>query len=97
MTTAPNAGSSEARRKRLFFRAQRRGFKEADLIFAAFAAAHLDSLDETGLDAFEALLMVPDQLVYDWLQGAPVPPEHDTPVFAQMRAICRRKDPTWSA
>ncbi|MGZ6006307.1 MAG: succinate dehydrogenase assembly factor 2, partial [Rhizomicrobium sp.] len=36
-----NGGSSEARRKRLLFRAQRRGFKEVDLIFGTFAAAEL--------------------------------------------------------
>ena len=96
MSTAQNGGSSEARRKRLFFRAQRRGFKEADLIFAAFASAHLDALDDAGLDQFEALLMAPDQFVFEWLQGASVPPEYDTPVFAQMRALCCRRDPKWS-
>ena len=34
----------------LRFRAQRRGFKEVDLIFGAFAEAHLAGLDEAGLD-----------------------------------------------
>jgi antitoxin CptB len=96
MSITQNGGSSEARRKRLFFRARRRGFKEADLIFGAFAATHLDSLDESGLDAFEALLRAPDQQVYAWLQGAPVPAEFDTPVFAAMKAFCDRKDPAWS-
>ncbi|MGZ5999770.1 MAG: succinate dehydrogenase assembly factor 2, partial [Rhizomicrobium sp.] len=65
-----NGGSSEARRKRLLFRAQRRGFKEVDLIFGTFAAAELATLSEPELDQFEALLVAPDQEVYAWLRGA---------------------------
>lgn len=87
----------EFRRRRLQFRAARRGFKEADAIFGAFAALHLPKLDEAELEAFEALLEVPDQEVYDWLRGyAPVPPAHDTPVFARLRALCNRKNPVWN-
>ena len=41
MTDLEQGGSSENRRKRLLFRAQRRGFKEVDLIFGAYAEAHL--------------------------------------------------------
>jgi antitoxin CptB len=85
------------RRKRLRFRAQRRGFREADAIFGAFMALHLDALDTGELDAFEALLEAPDQDVYDWLREyAPVPPIYDTPVFARLKDICSRKNPTWN-
>lgn len=85
------------RRKRLFFRAQRRGFKEVDLIFGAFAAAHLAALDTSELDDFEALLKAPDQEVYAWLQDhAAVPAEYDNAVFAKLKALCRRTSPTWS-
>lgn len=78
---------NETRRKKLRFRAQRRGFKEVDLIFGAFADAHLGGLDAAGLDRFEALLAVPDWQVYEWLTGAaPVPAEHDNDVFASLRA-----------
>ena len=52
MTDREQGGSSENRRKRLLFRAQRRGFKEVDLIFGAYAEAHLAGLDETSLDQF---------------------------------------------
>jgi antitoxin CptB len=87
----------EVRRKRLRFRAARRGFKEADAIFGAYAERHLSGLDEAELDSFEALLNTPDQEVYDWLRGyAPVPPTHDTTVFRQLRAICSRQNPTWN-
>src|SRR6202050_536503 len=85
------------RRKRLFFRAQRRGFKEVDLIFGAFAEAHLATLSEAELDDFEALLEAPDQEVYSWLRGhTPVPATYDNTVFARLRDICQRKAPTWN-
>ena len=97
MTEPEKAGSSEARRKRLFFRSHRRGFKEVDLIFGAFAEAHLASLGEAELDDFEALLEAPDQEVYAWLQGhAPVPATYDNTVFARLQGICQRKAPTWN-
>ena len=98
MTNGEQGGSSENRRKRLLFRAQRRGFKEVDLIFGAYAQSALFQLDEAALDQFEALLSAPDQEVYAWLQGAkPVPAEHDNPVFAGLKAECGRKDPHWTA
>ena len=40
------------RRKKLKFRAWRRGFREIDLILGGFAEARLVDLDEAGLDAF---------------------------------------------
>ncbi len=79
------------------FRAARRGFKEVDLIFGAYVAEHLDSLDDAGMDALEALLEAPDQEVYLWLRGhAEVPAQFDTPVMAQLKALCARKNPTWN-
>ena len=97
MTTAQNGGSKEARRKRLLFRAQRRGFKEVDLIFGAFAAEALSGMDDRALDEFEALLAAPDKDVFAWLQGqAPVPPEYDNETFAALKAVCNRKNPTWN-
>jgi antitoxin CptB len=87
----------ERRRRLLGFRAARRGFREADAIFGAFAALHLPHLGETELEQFEALWDVPDHDVYDWLSGhVPVPPAHDTRVFARLRALCNRTNPVWS-
>jgi len=91
-------GSSENRRKRLLFRAQRRGFKEVDLIFGAYADVHLAILDETGLDQFEALLTAPDQEVYAWLRGAAeVPADYDNPVFAGLKQMCGQQNPRWKS
>lgn len=97
MDDSGTGGSSEIRRKRLLFRAQRRGFKEVDLIFGTYAEASLWSLDEEGLDQFEALLAAPDQEVYAWLRDAvPVPAQFDNPVFAGLKAVCGRKGQTWN-
>ncbi len=77
------------RRKKLKFRAWRRGFREIDLILGGFADRCLAGLDETSLDAFEALLDARDQDVYEWVtEQAPAPREHDTPVLASIRAFC---------
>ncbi len=98
METQKYGGSSEARRKRLLFRAQRRGFKEVDLIFGTFAAAELAKLSDAELDQFEALLNAPDQDVYAWLRGhEPAPADFDTQLFARMKALCHRRNPKWSA
>ena len=98
MDDLAQGGSSENRRKRLLFRAQRRGFKEVDLIFGAYAEAELAGLDEAGLDQFEALLTAPDQEVYAWLRGAEaVPAQYDNPVFAGLKAVCEQKNPRWTS
>ena len=98
MDDGDKGGSSENRRKRLLFRAQRRGFKEVDLIFGAYAEAALWDLDQAGLDQFEALLTAPDQDVYAWLRGAkPVPAEYDNPVFAGLKAVCGQQSPRWNS
>jgi len=96
MDDLEKGGSSENRRKRLLFRAQRRGFKEVDLIFGAYAEACLWDLNAAELDQFEALLTAPDQEVYAWLRGAvPVPVEYDNPVFAGLKSMCGRQQPNW--
>jgi len=77
----------EIRRKRALFRAQRRGFRELDLIFAAFAEAHLPTLGEPDLTHFEALLSVPDWQIFARIMGhEPVPDAYDDPVFARLCA-----------
>lgn len=77
------------RRKKLRFRAWRRGFREIDLILGGFADRRIASLGEADLDAFERLLDAPDQEVYAWIVGqAPPPAEHDTPTLALIRDDC---------
>ena len=74
----------EYRRKRLRFRAWHRGTKEADLLLGPFADASLDSLDEDGLERFEALLARSDPEIMAWMTGAAEPP--DDPVVARLVA-----------
>lgn len=76
------------RRKKLGFRAWRRGFRELDLILGGFSDRRLAELDAGALDAFEALLDAPDQDVYAWITEAePAPPAHLTPTLALIRAF----------
>lgn len=74
------------RRKKLRFRAWRRGFREIDLILGGFADQCLAGLEASGLAEFEALLDAPDGEVYAWIVGqTPAPPTHDTPTLAAIR------------
>ena len=84
----------DRRRKKLKFRAWRRGFREIDLILGGFADRKLDAVGETGLQAFEALLNANDHDVYEWITGnAHAPPEHDTPTLALIRAFRLEMNP----
>ena len=67
----------DARRRKLTFRAWRRGFREMDLLMGSFADKYLGSYSEVELDQFEALLNLPDWEVYAWLVGQAEIPEAD--------------------
>lgn len=78
----------DARRRKLTFRAWRRGFREMDLLMGAYADAHMADLSEDGLAEFERLLAIPDWEVYAWLIGQkPVPDNHKGPVLDQLIAF----------
>lgn len=78
----------DERRKRLLFRAWRRGTRELDLIFGPFADARIATLSAAELDMLEDLLNVPDPEVYAWLTGeVPVPLQHDGPLFRALAAF----------
>ena len=77
-----------ARRKRLTFRAWRRGCKEADLSMGRFADARVADLSEAEVEAFERLLDAPDTDVYAWITGAaPTPKNYDGPVLDALKAF----------
>jgi antitoxin CptB len=78
----------DERRKRLLFRAWRRGTRELDLIFGPFADARIATLSAAELDMLEDLLNVPDPEVYAWLTGeVPVPLQYDGPLFRALAAF----------
>ncbi|WP_109260564.1 FAD assembly factor SdhE [Hyphobacterium indicum] len=77
----------ETRRRRLLFRAEHRGFKEADLVIGGFARKNLPVMDAAALDEFEALINTPDQDLYAWIVGREqVPDEFRGPVFDALAA-----------
>lgn len=84
----------DERRRKLRFRAWRRGFREMDLILGSFADANIESLDDSDLDAFERLLATPDWEVYAWLTGqADVPENHRSAVLDRLIAFRYQAQP----
>ena len=76
----------DARRKRLVYRANYRGFKEADMILGGFAKAYMETLTDEEVTQFETLLEAIDHDIYDWItEKFPVPTRYDTPLFARLK------------
>ena len=76
----------DVRKKRLVYRANYRGFKEADLILGGFAKAHIDELTDDEIMMFEDILSAKDYDIYDWITGKQaVPPQFDTPILQKLR------------
>jgi antitoxin CptB len=67
------AENPEIRRKRLLFRSRHRGTKEMDLLIGSFAERYLDNFDGRQMDCFEALLEIPEPVIYSWLVGRAEP------------------------
>jgi antitoxin CptB len=78
----------DVRRRKLLFRAWRRGVREMDLIVGRFADAHIGALDEPALDDFERLIEVPNASLYAWVTGdQAVPQDYDTAVLRRLIAF----------
>jgi antitoxin CptB len=85
--SAVSSAGLDARRRRILFRAWRRGMREMDLAMGHFADQEIAGMNEVDLAEFESLLDAPDPEVLAWITGeTPVPPERDTPLFARLRA-----------
>ncbi len=75
----------DARRKKIKFRAWRRGFREMDLLMGSFADAHLETMNEDDLSEFERLLATPDWDVFAWMVGQkPVPGNFESPLLRRL-------------
>jgi antitoxin CptB len=75
----------DVRRRKLLFRAWRRGVREIDLIVGRFADVYIDKFDEPGLDDFERLIEVPNAELYAWVVGnTAIPENHDSAVLRQL-------------
>ena len=85
----------DPRRRRLLFRAWRRGVREMDLIIGRFADAHIEAFDDAGLDDFEHLMEAPNAELYAWVVGAEsVPAAYDTAVLAELRSFHKQTKQT---
>ena len=67
-----SSAALDERRRRILFRAWRRGMREMDLVMGQFADVNLPTMSEAELDEFERLMEAPDPqlLVVDHRRGA---------------------------
>ena len=87
--TMPSDPEIGHRCRRLLFRARHRGTKEADLMIGGFAERHLATMTEPELNAFEAVLELPDVDLTEWLTGRePIPADVCSPMLERMREQC---------
>jgi len=85
-----SSAALDERRRKILFRAWRRGMREMDLVMGRFADLYLPDMTEAELDEFERLMEAPDFEVLSWITGeAPTPPAYDTPLFARLAAAPR--------
>ncbi len=76
----------KTRKKRLVYRSNYRGFKEADMILGGFAKAHIEALSEAEVLMFEDLLNAKDHDIYGWIMGTlDAPANYDTPLLERLR------------
>jgi antitoxin CptB len=81
----------DVRRRKLLFRAWRRGVREMDLIVGRFADVHIDKFDERALDDFERLIEAPNAALYAWVTGdEAAPAEQNTAVLRELIGFHRR-------
>jgi antitoxin CptB len=93
--TARSSDGLDERRRKLLFRAWRRGVREMDLIVGRFADLHIAAFDLGALDDFERLIEVPNTDLYAWVSGAQaVPQSHDSPVLRQLIAFHQHAEAT---
>lgn len=84
----------DPRQKRILFRAWHRGTREMDLLMGRYVESVIDRLSDDEIENLETLIEADDRDLFAWLvEGVPVPPEHDTPLFAAMKAFHDHKKP----
>jgi antitoxin CptB len=72
----------ENRIKRLYYQSWHRGCKETDLLLGRFANAALPTLNDSELDAYEALLAEEDSTIWKWFSNElPLAPEHNNRIW----------------
>ena len=88
MTDLNDDMEMETRKKRLVYRSNYRGFKEADMILGGYAKANIDTMSDAEVLMFEDLLGAKDHDIYAWImETLPVPANYDTPLLERLRAF----------
>ncbi|MEZ5647728.1 MAG: succinate dehydrogenase assembly factor 2 [Alphaproteobacteria bacterium] len=88
MTEASMTDPYQLQRKRLIFRANHRGTKEADLLLGRFAERYVPEFTSEQLQQFDHLLTLSDPDIYDWVTGKnPIPSTHNTSVMALLASF----------
>ncbi|HEY9080884.1 succinate dehydrogenase assembly factor 2 [Magnetovibrio sp.] len=76
----------DSTRKRLLFHCTHMGMKENDVMFGAFAEAHLADLTDAEVKELEALLKNNDMDLFKWVMGqAEVPRTWDTALMKRLQ------------
>ena len=84
----------EPHKRMVLYRAWHRGMRETDLILGPFADAHLASMTDQELAAFEAMLEVPDREILGWITGSvPFDDTHDRVLFDRIVAFHTHSSP----
>ncbi|MBB4076385.1 antitoxin CptB [Bartonella fuyuanensis] len=72
----------DVRRRRLIFRAWRRGIREMDLILGHFVDAHIVEMNDKTLSELEYIMSFDDRDLLTWITGEILPPsEVDSTLF----------------
>ena len=80
-------------RKRLAWRASRRGIKEMDILVGGYADENLPKMSAQELITFEALLEIPDQQLLSWVtRQEDVPTEMRNPMLMQILNFRPKQD-----
>ena len=75
----------ETRKKRILYRANHRGTKEADVIVGSFFAQRTAGLQDSELDDAERVLDLLDADLMDWIiKKEPVPAELSSPMLDEL-------------
>ena len=80
---------NEARVKRLYMRSIRRGIKEMDLIFSAYATAQLDAMDDAKLSVYDRLLSENDHDILSWITQQTVEPDQYRAMLDEIRVLAQ--------
>ncbi len=83
----------DIRRRKLLYRAMRRGTKEMDLLLGGYVRKHIAAMDETELEELEHIIALPDSDLEAWATGkSEIPHEKNTKLMARILSVSYKPD-----